>query len=526
MKKIKKYLDNDKEELCIISNSTLEPLFGDKFIHYNNSYVPRYYTTENYKLSKAYKAVVILSLSRFAEKIYDNVYLFSEEDFQYQIDYLNIYLNTLVKELINNFDDILFYSFEIDPYEDLPYSYKGWNYIVSNCNKLLFDLDNKYGSIVIEDINKLCMLIGYNNFVGKALKYTYEIIYSVIAIDKFAESTALWINKEKNKKCLILDCDGVLWGGIYAEVGLNNIILGRTGIGSIYREFQRQLVKLFSTGVILCLCSKNIEKDIWSVFENHPDMLLKREHICTYRIDYSNKAKNIESIIDELNIGADSIIYIDDNNIEVNLINIAFPELKTIYFNSVEEIKNFCKLTDFKLWKNYGKTLNRTQLYREMKERKKVYDSLESQDVKKILNMQISVYLAKEIDIIRIVELSNRCNQFNLSARKYNYTEINDRLLSESYDLFCLKAEDDFGTYGMVGCSIVYYTESIAYIEAFYLSCRVFGLDFEDILLDKILKIIVDRGINEVKAVFVKNAKNSVAETYFKKKKMILTDKI
>ena len=124
----------------------------------------------------------------------------------------------------------------------------------------------------------------------------------------------------KNKKCIVLDCDNTIWGGIVGEDGLTGINLGTASPGSAYMEFQQQILDLHHRGIILALCSKNNEADVWEVFQHHPRSVLKRQHIAAWRINWHDKPTNIRELAVELNIGLDSMVFIDDSEFEVNLV--------------------------------------------------------------------------------------------------------------------------------------------------------------------------------------------------------------
>ncbi len=185
------------------------------------------------------------------------------------------------------------------------------------------------------DMNNLMVKVGGNDFYDSRFWHIGKAPYSKKALEEMAKETRKFLAalKGKNKKCLVLDCDNVLWGGIVGEDGLSGILLGKEYPGSSYYEFQVEVLNLLHRGVIVALCSKNNEGDVWEVFEKHPDMVLKKEHIASYQINWDDKPFNLRKISENLNIGLDSLVFIDDSEFEVNLVRKEAPEVTAIHFD-------------------------------------------------------------------------------------------------------------------------------------------------------------------------------------------------
>lgn len=276
------------------------------------------------------------------------------------------------------------------------------------------------------------------------------------------------------KKVLISDCDNVLWHGIAGE----EIIYTDDNT----YKLQTELIDLYNRGVLICLCSKNEFTNIMEAF-NTLNMPLNFSHILLYKINMLDKVSNIKQISKEINLNIDSFVFIDDSDYELGCVKGMLPDMTTIKvdyknLNFIEQIKEYFSST--------SSDKNRTQQYREQKEREKdksKYDTVA--DYNKSLNTKIVCDYAREDQCERIAELSQRTNQFNLSGKRYYTENIYDLLFNSEYNIFTLSASDKYGDMGIVGAAIIKISQNIV-IENFFLSCRIFGRDFEEILIDKI----------------------------------------
>ena len=308
-------------------------------------------------------------------------------------------------------------------------------------------------------------------------------------------------NTEKPlKKCLILDCDGVLWKGISGE---ENII-----IDVDVSQFQNELIKLYVKGVLLCLCSKNDIANISEAFRR-PDMILEQKHIVINKSNSNNKAESIKEIAGELNISADSVVFVDDEPYEIGFVNSFMPEVETVrvdYNGSdfIDIIKSFfiSETTPY--------DLNRTKLYMEQKERVKAMTSFKSaEEYNNSLETRIICDTADIEHIERITELSQRTNQLNLAGRHYSKSEIEQFIKDKSYTILYLSASDKYGDMGIVAAAVIEELPDCVLIKNFMLSCRTFGRGFEYIMLNKIKTMFNDKLISGIFVLTEKNKKHS-----------------
>ncbi len=325
--------------------------------------------------------------------------------------------------------------------------------------------------------------------------------------------------KGKNKKCLVLDCDNTLWGGVVGEDGLSGIKLGASHPGSCYWEFQQEIMNLYGRGVILALCSKNNEEDVWEVFDNHPDMLLKRKHIATAQINWKDKAANLRQIALDLNIGLDSLVFVDDSDFEANLVRQEVPEVEVLHIPKVAAPKARSILAacgffdtlavsdeDRKRGEMYKAEVGRRELQAEITDMTSYYRSLD---------MHVYIHFADEFSAPRIAQQTQKTNQFNLTTCRYTDEDINRFMDDSDVDVVFLRLADRFGDSGIVGTCIVRYESDRGIIDTFLLSCRVLGRGVEKIFLSKILERIQSRGASLAVGEYVKTNKNSQVSDFY-----------
>jgi FkbH-like protein len=382
-------------------------------------------------------------------------------------------------------------------------------------------------SMYYVDTNLCISRVGAKNFYDQRYWHIGRAPYSRQALREIAFEEFKYLRplKGKNKKCLVLDCDNTLWGGIIGEDGLSGIKLGRTHPGSSYYEFQQEVLNLYHRGILIALCSKNNENDVWDVFRNHPDMLLKEQHISTAEINWHDKAMNIRKIARDLNIGLDSMVFIDDSEFEVNLIKKELPEVETILFAKDQAVHFRTILADFGAFDTLTisqEDWERGKMYKAEASRKKVM--LQTSDMDgyyQSLDMIAEIRFADDFSVPRIAQLTQKTNQFNLTTRRYSEADIKKFVTEGASDVIYLKLKDRFGDLGIVGVCVLKYADCAAFIDSFLLSCRALGRGVEDLLLINALKISQKRGYCAVNAGYVPTLKNQQAELFYPKRGFI-----
>lgn len=327
------------------------------------------------------------------------------------------------------------------------------------------------------------------------------------------ESVAL-----KRKKCLVLDLDNTLWGGVLGEEGISGIKIGGDYPGKAFLFFQKSLKHLSESGVILTVCSKNNEADVLEAWEKNPFMVLKKEHFAAYRINWTDKATNIKELADELNIGLDSFVFVDDNPTERELIKQMLPMVSVPDFPAqpYELPVFFKKLVEdyFKVYSITDEDKKKTEQYKANAARAQAQHSftdfgafLES------LNIQIGIEAANEFNIPRIAQMTQKTNQFNLTTKRYTDADVKG-FLEQGWKIWCISVADKFGDNGITGCVMV---TPQGEFDTFLLSCRILGKGIEVAFVKKVLAMLMEASMTTIKADYQPTAKNAqVAEFYDK----------
>jgi len=323
----------------------------------------------------------------------------------------------------------------------------------------------------------------------------------------------------RTRKCLVLDCDGTLWGGIVGEDGIDGIRLGLDYPGNSFVAFQNEILNLYHRGVILAICSKNNEDDVFNVFRNHPNMVLKEDHFAAYRINWTDKAENLLSLANELNIGIDSIVFVDDTEFECNRIREAIPNIEVMHLNDqpssfrrqLSDAGYFDSLT----FTNEDK--NRTASYKADQDRNAMQSEIGSlDDYLRSLDIKVKIAIAKKAHIPRVAQLSQKTNQFNLTTKRYTDADITELCEQDNSDVFYLWFADKFSEFGIVGSAIVKRENNTAHIDSFLFSCRALGRALEEALLIAVINQAIKSGCTQVTGTYIRTAKNEQVADFYK----------
>lgn len=324
----------------------------------------------------------------------------------------------------------------------------------------------------------------------------------------------------KTRKCLVLDCDNILWGGVIGEDGLEGIKLGTNYPGSCYQAFQQEILNLHDRGVILALCSKNNEDDVLEALRSHPAMVLREENFSTWQINWEDKASNLLRIARDLNIGLEGMVFVDDSSFECDLVREQLPQVAVLQLAS--EPSTFkSKLTAkayFDALTFSGEDRKRTQMYRAQEKLKVLRasaGSLEEYFTK--LDMEAEIGFASGTSIQRISQLTQKTNQFNLTTRRYTEGEISVLAEDPEADVFHVSLRDRVSQLGLIGVAILKYRGPKAEIDTFLLSCRVIGRGVEEAMLAHVFRAAKARGCSQVTGRYVRTKKNGQVADFYKR---------
>jgi len=380
---------------------------------------------------------------------------------------------------------------------------------------------SRHTNVFYVDLSDCITQIGINSFYDNRFWYYSAAPYSLDALNVIAEKDFKYINalNGKNKKCLVLDCDNILWGGIIGEDGIDGIKLSKHGTGGGFYDFQQELVNLHSRGVVLALCSKNNEKDVWEVFDMHPEMLLKREHIAAYEINWEDKAGNIKKISESLGLGLDSVVFIDDSPFETDMVREILPQVEVILVDPKQsfDYRQVIGSTGYFDSLQYSTVdRQRTKMYQAESGRRRLQNNSDCIDeFLTKLGMEVTVKFADEKSIHRIAQLTQRTNQFNLTTKRYSDADIKKFVDNDTCDVLYLSLKDKYGDAGIVGAVILQSSGNTAVIDTFLLSCRVIGRGVENAFLSCAIKAARLRKVEIVQGEYIPTSKNQQVSGFY-----------
>ncbi len=397
-----------------------------------------------------------------------------------------------------------------------------FTYQLRKMNYKLMKLSQSISNLFICDIAGLQSKFGRNFMFDAAIYISTEMILSVDAVPYVASRVMDIISaaQGKFKKCLILDLDNTLWGGVIGDDGLEGIQLGHgLGIGKVYTELQMWIKKLKNRGIIICVCSKNDEDKAKEPFEKHPDMVLHLDDIAVFKSNWETKVDNIRNIQQILNISFDSMVFLDDNPFERNIVRENIPDI------TVPELpEDPAQFLEFLYEQNLFETVSysavdkdRTKQYQVQAERASSSKSFVNEaDFLKSLNMVSKVSGFDKFNTPRVAQLSLRSNQFNL--RTVRYTEADIEALANDPDVIDLAftLEDKFGDNGLIAVIVMKkQDEETLFVDAWFMSCRVLKHGMENFALNNMVSAAKAKGYKRIIGEYLPTSKNIIVKDHY-----------
>jgi FkbH-like protein len=388
-------------------------------------------------------------------------------------------------------------------------------------NKAIHQMANELSSVYVYDINKKLAQMGEMHSRDWRGLYAYDIPFTN---DFFLSLVKEWygyvtIFIGRGRKCLVVDLDNTLWGGVVGELGPTGIALGPEYPGIAFQNFQRNLLDLHDRGIILAINSKNNEADVAEVFEKNPYMILRKEHFACIKTNWENKAHNLLEISEELNIGTDSMVFLDDDLVNQELIRREFPEVMVLPFAT--EPEHYTELlfssTAFPQLRITAEDLQKNELYA-VEDRRQVFKKTVGNldEYIRELGIEITMHYNDRLLIERSSQLTQKTNQFNLTTKRYSEKDIEH--LMRSGVVIVGDVQDKFGVYGITTLAIFIpgLDKKTIVLDTFLMSCRVMGRGVENVFLAAILSELYKQGIRTMKAQFLPTAKNIPAKNFLK----------
>lgn len=392
---------------------------------------------------------------------------------------------------------------------------------ISEFNNTAYNLELTNNHIHVIDVSEFFEKYPKSEWINWRFYFISQMIVSPSLANQFYS----WFELRKSqidgsrKKCLVLDLDNTLWGGVLGEDGVDGIKIGGDYPGNAFLYFQEALIELSKSGILLTICSKNNEEDVIEAWNKNPYIKLKKEYISAYRINWQNKADNIREIAKELNIGLDSMVFVDDNPSERELVKLELPMVEVPDFpKKTYDLVEFYQTLLIKYFRTYKLTsedIKKTEQYKA--------NAARSQECSKFsnmtefiasLNINLTIQDADNFNIPRIAQMTQKTNQFNLTTKRYTEADI-ETMLKNGYKAFVLSVSDKFGDNGITGLMIVHISNEIAEIDTFLLSCRILGKGIENAFFNAVINKLLELGIKTVKSKYIPTQKNNQVANFY-----------
>lgn len=390
-------------------------------------------------------------------------------------------------------------------------------------NVLLMEAAQESKNVRIVDLDALQTRVGRNTFADPKLYYIGKIPISMEILPQAAKAVVDIIQSLRGcgKKCVILDLDNTLWGGVIGDDGISGIQIGELGLGHAFSDFQAWLKELKNRGILLAVCSKNNESTAKEPFEKHPEMILRLEDFSIFVANWQDKAQNIRDIQKALNIGMDSMVFLDDNPFERNLVRGMIPEITVpelpedpaLYLSYLRSL-NLFETASFS-----GEDSGRTEQYRVQAERSLFETKFSSyEEYLQGLQMKAAAAPFDPFHYPRIAQLTQRSNQFNFRTGRYTEAEIEAVAQSRQHLTLYFTLRDAFGSYGLISVVILEKkSPDTLFIAQWLMSCRVLNRGMEAFIVNKILETAEQNGFRIVEGEYIPTAKNAMVRSLYEK---------
>lgn len=391
---------------------------------------------------------------------------------------------------------------------------------VIDLNREIARRAQKHPSVFLCDIDNIAGWVGRRHFFDEKL---WALSKSLCALELMPEVAQAIVDVAlasigRAIKCVVLDLDNTVWGGVIGDDGLEGIGLGDLDEGGAFRFFQLYMRELWKRGILLAVCSKNNEAIARSVFREHPDMVLREEHIAMFVANWEDKATNIARIREKLNIGYDSMVFLDDNPFERNLVRQLIPQIlvpdlpedPALYVRAISELN---------LFESAGSSAldsERTAMYQTQEKRDAELQRFGNiDDYLKSLETRVIFTRFEPANLNRIAQLIQRSNQFNLTTQRYAEAQCQAFMQDMETFPFSITVSDRFGDFGLVLVCILKNQPDCIEIDTFLMSCRVLQRGVEQFAMNKIVEYAQQQGRARVRGRYIPTAKNVMVKDFF-----------
>ena len=376
--------------------------------------------------------------------------------------------------------------------------------------------------LIIQDLAALSAQVGLKQWFDPERWFSYKSANTVEGSFAIANSVTSIIRAlfGRSRKVLVLDLDNTLWGGVIGDDGPDKIVIGKeTAVAEAYTAFQEYCLSLRERGILLAVCSKNNE-DVAKQGFAHPDSILKLEHFSAFKANWEPKHENILQIAQELNLGTDSFVFVDDNPAERSIVESQIPGIAVPDVG--DQVAQYASIIDagrfFELISLGKEDLTRAKLYEDNAERSKLEQKFANYgEYLDSLEMSAEIDAFNSTYMERIAQLTNKTNQFNLTTRRYTLAEIESTVSDGNHIGLYGKLTDRFGDNGLISVVLGHQTGDTLHIDLWLMSCRVLKRDMEVAMLDSLVERARDRNISTVLGYFIPTAKNGMVQDHYEK---------
>jgi len=406
----------------------------------------------------------------------------------------------------------------------------GKTYFINMINMEFSKYSREIDNLYINDINYLSSYLGLRVWFDKSLWYQAKYALSMESIPELVFNLEKILNAifGQSKKCLVLDLDNTCWGGVIGDDGLNNICIGtETAVSESFTAFQKYVKELKQRGVTLSVNSKNDLHNAQEGFK-HPDSVLNLDDFSSFRANWNPKFQNILDIAKELNIGTDSMVFIDDNPAERDLVSSQIPDVSIP--NVGDDVIHFVEHLDrngyFEQVSLSQEDMNRTLYYRMNRKRSQEQSAFKSyDDFLEALDMVAEIKPFSSIYLDRITQLTNKTNQFNLTTKRYTVDEIKSIKECNDYIKLYGRLSDKYGDNGLISGIVGRLNGRTLHIDLFFMSCRVLKRQMEFAIFDELVDICKKRNVVEIIGYYFKSRKNNIVSDLYKELGFSLIEK-
>jgi len=392
--------------------------------------------------------------------------------------------------------------------------------VVAALNSRLAEQARSRSGVLINDVETLASWIGRKQWFDDRF---WDLAKSFCALEHMPAVAQNIVDiavatRGRSVKCVVLDLDNTLWGGIIGDDGLEGIQIDAHGAGEAFHRFQCFLKELLHRGILLAVGSKNDMSNAVLPFEKHPEMVLKREDIAVFSANWNDKAEGIRHIREVLNIGFDSMVFLDDNPFERNLVRGVLPQVivPDLPEDPADYVRALAEWNLFETMSFSAEDTQRTELYRTEAARREAQAAYATADAfLESLDMRIEVARFDRFHLPRIAQLIQRSNQFNLTTHRYSEAECEAMMNSAACIPLYAKLRDRLGDHGLIGIVVLEPADGELRIRDWLMSCRVLARGVEQYLMNLVVEEARERRLGTIRGEYIRTAKNDMVKNFF-----------